>query len=150
MALSGKVQTVLGLINPSVLGRTLTHEHIKMDYKNCYRQPRLESDLDRGKAPGITLETVGWVRQNPYSHVFNLSLGDEPKEDIIKEVKMFKDEGGSTICECTTEGINRDVAFCRDVSEATGVNIVVGTGYYLDHTLSAELKSWTVEQMSQV
>ena len=150
MSLSGKVQTVLGLVEPSCLGCTLTHEHLKMDYKNCYRAPRRKCDIEKGKYPGITLETVGWVRQNPYSHIFNLCFGDEPKEDIIKEVYLFKEEGGSTICECTTTGISRSVAFCKDVSEATGVNVIVGTGFYIDHTLSAEVKSLTVEQMAQV
>ena len=150
MSLSGKAQTVLGLVDPDTLGCTLTHEHIKMNYKCCYKPPRRESDKERGNVPAITLETSGWVRQNPYSHIFNLCLGEEPKEDIIKEVKMFKEEGGLTICECTTVGIDRDVAFYKDVSLATGVNIIAGTGFYLDQSLAAEVKSLTVEQMTQV
>ncbi|KAJ7388085.1 hypothetical protein OS493_039926, partial [Desmophyllum pertusum] len=44
---SGQIQTVLGPIAPSTLGRTLTHEHIKMDYKNCLQPSWRKSDAER-------------------------------------------------------------------------------------------------------
>jgi len=50
--LRGKIQTVLGLIAPDALGRTLMHEHVLCDI----RPPGTRADNDLG--PEITLETV--------------------------------------------------------------------------------------------
>ena len=50
--MKGKIQTVLGLIEPEMLGRTLMHEHVLCDI----RPPTTRSDNDLG--PEITLENV--------------------------------------------------------------------------------------------
>ena len=50
--LKGKIQTVLGPIEPGKLGRTLMHEHVLCDI----RPPGTRSDNDLG--PEITLENV--------------------------------------------------------------------------------------------
>ena len=147
---SGKIQTVLGLIEPSTLGRTLTHEHIVMDYRKCIEEPRRKRDESKMKSGEITLETLGWIQQNPYCHEFNLAMGDEPLEDIVREVGMFKKEGGSSIVECTTVGLDRDVEVLAQVSTATGLNIIAGAGHFLGCTLPPEVKSASVEELTQV
>lgn len=146
---SGQIQTVLGPIAPSALGRTLTHEHIKMDYKNCLRPPWRVSDAERMTNSEFNMANLGWIHQNPYSHTFNLALGDEPFEDIVGELNLFKQEGGQSIVEVTTVGISRDVEYLAKAATATGLNIIAGTGYYLDHTLPAEVKSSSVEELSK-
>ncbi len=50
--LKGKIQTVLGPIEPGKLGRTLMHEHVLCDI----RPPGTRSDNDLG--PEITLENT--------------------------------------------------------------------------------------------
>ena len=147
---SGKIQTVLGLIEPSALGRTLTHEHITMDYKNCLRKPSRECDESKVYSGEPTLSSIGWIQQNPYSHLYNLSLGDEPLGELVKEVEMFKKEGGSSIVEVTTTGIDRNVEVLAKVSSTTGVNIIAGAGYYLGHTLPPEVKSASEEELCKV
>ena len=146
---SGKVQTVLGPIDGSVLGRTLTHEHIKMDYKNSKKAPWRECDAHKADLE-FSLSNLGWIHQNPYSNTFNLALGDEPFDDIVEELNLFKQEGGSSIVEVTTIGISRDVEFLAKAASATGLNIIAGTGYYLDHTLPAAVKASSVEELSKV
>lgn len=147
---SGQIQTVLGPIPPSALGRTLTHEHIKMDYKCCLRSPWRESDADKMANSEFTMANLGWIQQNPYSHKLNLALGDEPFDDIMAELNYFKQEGGQSIVEVTTVGIVRDVEYLAKAASATGLNIIAGTGYYLDSTLPAEVKSSSVEELSKV
>ncbi|XP_028516768.1 phosphotriesterase-related protein-like isoform X2 [Exaiptasia diaphana] len=147
---SGKAQTVLGLIEPSKLGRTLTHEHLVMDYKNCFFKPVRESDMETVNLNEITLRNLNWIYQNPYSHKYNLSLGDEPLDEIISEAAEFKKEGGSTIVENTTNGIQRNVELLKKISLATGLNVISGTGFYLDHTVTEEMKALTVEEMSNM
>lgn len=146
---SGQIQTVLGPIPPSALGRTLTHEHIKMDYKCCLRPPWRESDVDKMANSEFTMANLGWIQQNPYSHKLNLALGDEPFDDIMAELNYFKQEGGQSIVEVTTVGIVRDVEYLAKAASATGLNIIAGTGYYLDSTLPAEVKSSSVEELSK-
>lgn len=147
---SGQVQTVLGPIDPGTLGRTLTHEHIKMDYKCCLRPPWREADAKTMTNSEFTLANLGWIHQNPYSHILNLALGDEPFEDMVKELKLFKQEGGQSIVEVTTVGITRDVEFLARAASATGLNIIAGTGYYLDHSLPPEVKASSVEELSKI
>jgi predicted metal-dependent phosphotriesterase family hydrolase len=48
----------------------------------------------------------------------------------IEEVRAFRAAGGSTIVDCTSEGLGRDPVGLRRVSEATGVQIVMGSGHY--------------------
>jgi phosphotriesterase-related protein len=54
---------VLGEVKPSALGRTLTHEHVSMQFVVCFVPPLKEekhlSDVD------WSLEASGWIRQNP-------------------------------------------------------------------------------------
>lgn len=147
---SGQIQTVLGPIDPSSLGRTLTHEHIKMDYKCCLQPPWRRSDAEKMTNSALTLATLGWIHVNPYSHKSNLAMGDEPFEDMVKELNFFKQEGGQSIVEVTTVGISRDVEYLARAASATGLNIIAGTGYYLDHTLPSEVKAASVEELSKV
>lgn len=146
---SGQIQTVLGPIDPSTLGRTLTHEHIKMDYKCCLKSPWRKSDAERMTNSDFTLANLGWIRQNPYSHLFNLAMGDESFDDMVKELNAFKQEGGQSIVEVTTMGISRDVEFLVRAASATGLNIIAGTGYYLDDTLPPGVKTSSIEELSQ-
>lgn len=54
---------VLGLVEPAKLGRTLTHEHLKLDYSLTLVTPPNEvADFLQGP---ITLENVGFVQRYP-------------------------------------------------------------------------------------
>ena len=48
----------------------------------------------------------------------------------VEEVGAFRDAGGATIVDCTSEGLGRQPEALRRVSEATGVHIVMGSGHY--------------------
>jgi predicted metal-dependent phosphotriesterase family hydrolase len=45
---------------------------------------------------------------------------------------IFQENGGTTVVENTTIGIDRDMTYMQEVSAKTGVNIVSGTGGFLD------------------
>ncbi len=49
----------------------------------------------------------------------------------IEEIQYFKRAGGRTVVDCTTIGLSRNVVALRRISEATGLNIVAGTGFYV-------------------
>ncbi|MDQ2662114.1 MAG: hypothetical protein M3Y52_09610 [Actinomycetota bacterium] len=94
---TGKVMTVLGEIEPSEMGNTLTHDHLMVD---------------------------GWGLRQLYEAI----LDDE--RIAIKEAKRFKAAGGGTICDPTNIGLKRDPAALARISRASGVNIVMGAGWY--------------------
>ncbi|KAM9307573.1 N-acetyltaurine hydrolase [Gastrophryne carolinensis] len=146
-SLSGKVQTVLGLVHPDQLGRTLTHEHLTMTFTCCYcPPPASQATLSHGP---ILMENLYWLKQNPYSHQENLLLNQEV-EAIKEELRSFKASGGGCIVENTTTGISRDVKTLKNLAEETGVHIVAGAGFYVDNTHSPETRAMPVEQLTQV
>ena len=57
------ISLVLGLIEPSELGVTLTHEHISMTFDFMYVNPP-PGDEEKPNQP-IALENSGWIHQYP-------------------------------------------------------------------------------------
>jgi len=124
--LKGRVQTVLGLIEPGALGRTLMHEHVLCDI----RPPGTRSENDLG--PEITLENVWQInygrglRRAGRKYMLDL-------EDIAtREVAMMKNEGGDAIVELTCGGLSPDPEGLRRIAAGTGVHLVMGCGYYVN------------------
>ncbi|KAG3257552.1 N-acetyltaurine hydrolase [Ictidomys tridecemlineatus] len=146
-SLSGKVQTVLGLVEPSKLGRTLTHEHLTMTF-DCSFCPPSPCHEAISKEP-IMMKNLFWIQNNPYSHKENLQLNQET-EAIKEELLYFKAKGGGAVVENTTTGISRDVQTLKRLAEQTGVHIIAGAGFYVDATHSAETRAMSVEQLTDV
>jgi len=57
----------------------------------------------------------------------------------ILEVERFVDGGGRTLVDCTNIGIGRDPTALRAIATATGLNIVMGSGYYREPYLDRSL-----------
>lgn len=144
-SLSGKVQTVLGLVEPGTLGRTLTHEHLTMTFDCCYYPPSPSHEVI-SKEP-IIMKNLFWIQKNPYSHKENLQLNQET-EAVKEELLDFKAKGGGALVENTTTGLSRDVRTLKRLSEETGVHIIAGAGFYVDATHSSETRAMSVEQVS--
>ncbi|KAG8573756.1 hypothetical protein GDO81_012534 [Engystomops pustulosus] len=146
-SLSGRIQTVLGLIPPDQLGYTLTHEHLTMTFECCYYPPPThEANLADGP---IAMKNLYWLKQNPYSNKENLLLNQEV-EAIREELIAFKAAGGRCIVENTTTGISRDVKTLKRLAQETGVHVISGAGFYVDATHSAETRAMSVEQLTEV
>uniref|UniRef100_A0A8C5XDJ5 N-acetyltaurine hydrolase n=1 Tax=Microcebus murinus TaxID=30608 RepID=A0A8C5XDJ5_MICMU len=146
-SLSGKVQTVLGLVEPSKLGRTLTHEHLTMTF-DCSYCPPPPSHEAISKEPFV-MKNLFWIQKNPYCHKENLHLNEET-EAVKEELLYFKAQGGGALVENTTTGISRDVRTLRWLAKQTGVHIIAGAGFYVDATHSSETRAMSVEQLTDV
>lgn len=146
-SLSGKVQTVLGLVDPSKLGRTLTHEHLTMAY-DCSYSPPPPCHEAASQGP-ILMKNLFWIQQNPYSHKENLRLHQET-EAVKEELLYFKANGGGAVVENTTTGIRRDVQTLKWLAEQTGVHVIAGAGFYVGATHSPETRATSVEQLTGV
>jgi predicted metal-dependent phosphotriesterase family hydrolase len=98
-AAPGRVQTVLGPIDPADLGWTLPHEHT-----------------------AITL----WHIPNRWDY-WELRR-DEPA--IVEELGSFRTSGGGAIVDLTLDGVGRDPDWLAGISRATGLHVVMGSGWY--------------------
>ena len=143
--LSGKVQTVLGTVDPSVLGMTSMHEHVFIDFVCMYAPPQEAGSRHRGEEK-VALENLGWVRYDPFRNRDNLELLDE--KTAIYEIGLFAAAGGKTIVDATTIGIGRDPQALVNVAKSTGVNIVMGAGYYVDMVHPSDMDARSEEQLA--
>lgn len=129
--LRGKIQTVLGLIAPDDLGITLPHEHLLLDMQFFFKEPPMASERFMAHQP-VSLENLGWIRHHFLSSLDNIRLIDE--EMAIREALRYKHAGGNSIVELTSIGMGRDPLALARISRATDLNIIMGTGYYLEET----------------
>lgn len=135
-----------GLVEPEALGRTLTHEHLFMEFDVAYTPPK--ADEKAMECCEFSMENLGWIRQNPYSHKLNIRL-NEPSTmaHIMKEMALYKTRGGGTIVENSTEGLKRNVSFMQEITHKHGVQVIAGTGYYVKAAQSKETLGTSVEDM---
>jgi len=127
--LTGKIQTVLGLIPPDDLGITLTHEHFFIEMPVWFREPTETSERVLAHQP-VSLENLGWVNYHKNSSLDNLRLVDE--QMAISEALRYKYAGGNSVVDLTSIGAGRDPLGLSRISRATGLNIIMGTGYYVE------------------
>ena len=125
----GRVQTVLGPIDPSELGPTTTHEHLIIDFRFMFREPD-EPSVQQRAYEDITLQNRGWIAYNHYSNISNLLVTDV--DVAVDEARQFKLAGGGTIVDATTIGIGRDPVGLARISHEAGINVVMGAGFYVD------------------
>ena len=142
----GKVQTVLGPLGPENLGIVVPHEHLLVDLTPLYRDPLTASDRARALRP-VVMEDLNWHRFNRLSNWDNGLLGNE--DTAIAEALIFKESGGKTIVDCTSIGIGRDPLGLARISRATGLNIIMGAGYYIAETHPKDMDSNTESDIAK-
>ena len=125
----GMAQTVLGPVAPEALGRTSTHEHFLLDFTLVFRPPEEAGERFRAYEP-VTMKNLGWINYDPMRSYDNLITIDE--EDAVEEGLLFRRAGGNTIVDTTSVGIRRDPMALARIAWATGINVVMGSGYYVD------------------
>jgi phosphotriesterase-related protein len=127
--LAGRIQTVLGPIDPERLGVTLPHEHLLSDGTpiNAPQPPEEASAKDLYFKP-LSLETVGLIRYYAAPNFDDRRLLDI--RTAIEEAMLYRQHGGNSIVDCTSVGLGRDPVGLARISRATGLNIVMGGSYY--------------------
>ncbi len=127
--LVGKAQTVLGTIEAEDLNIVLPHEHCLIDMSVWFQEPATASEKLIARQP-LAPENLWYVRYHPFSCLDNVQLLDE--QLAIEELKRFKLHGGSTVVDVTNIGIGRDPLALTRISRATNLNIIMGSGYYVE------------------
>ena len=131
------IQTVTGVIDSAQLGLTLTHEHILNDVLSWWHPPL--NDSPRAHAlvdEKVSMENLWELRHDPFVNKDNCTM--TYRALAVKELQRFVAQGGKSIIETSADGNGRDPEGLAEISRTTGLNIIMGTGYYLDASQPAE------------
>ncbi len=116
-SMSGQVMTVTGVVSPSELGITHSHEHVLFDY---------------------------FAYNRSYDMIFD-------DENVARtEVQLFKDAGGGSLVDCTTTGLSPNPNALQRISRETGVNIVLGCGWYREHVYASVVAEKTSRELGEI
>ncbi|KAH9492259.1 hypothetical protein Btru_026112 [Bulinus truncatus] len=148
MNTKGKVVTVTGTKQPEDLGVVLPHEHLIIQIPSFYTPPKEQLSERLQNAP-FEMQNLGWIRQNPYTHIPNLTLEGE-FDAISSELLFFKENGGQTIVDNTVYGIFPDLNYLKKLSDSTGVDIISGTGFYVGGAQTEAVQNYSEEQMAAI
>jgi phosphotriesterase-related protein len=94
----------------------------------------------------VHIGILGELRMDPFVNLDNCALDDEPL--AIAELMAFKAEGGVSVVDPTCRGIGRNPRALQRISAATGLNIVMGAGYYLQSSHPPELADMSVDAVA--
>jgi phosphotriesterase-related protein len=136
-----KAQSVMGLVHPDDLGITLPHEHL-LSGATVWFEASEEAGLKDLADQPVSIENLGRLMFNQYSCRDNMLLQDESV--AVNEAILFRKQGGSTIVDVTTIGLGRDLPALKRIAQATGLNIIAGSGYYVlqgEHAEAFDKKS---------
>ncbi len=106
----------------------------------------------RGPVPvgelGIT-QTHEHVWLNAYAHYKDYRFVLEDEETMIAELGEFRKRGGRSLVEVTTPEIGRDPEALRAISQGSGVNIIMGCGWYREFAYPPEVAERTSREQAE-
>ncbi len=137
--------TVLGPVPTSELGVTLMHEHILNDCSCCWRghEPDYSSEIMHSKVDASMQQQL---IKDPFGCLDNCGNDDEAL--AIQELASVAVHGGRTLVDPTNRGIGRSPEALMRVAKATGLNIIMGAGYYLHSSHPPELSALSVDDIA--
>ncbi|MCP5156432.1 MAG: aryldialkylphosphatase [Ectothiorhodospiraceae bacterium] len=123
--LRGKIQTVLGTIDPESLGPTLMHEHVICDIT----PPSMATGCCCDHEP-ITLENYWEIHYGtrPYPAKYRLDMVEVMRDEVAR----MHAAGGRAIVDLSNGGLKPDPGALAGISRDTGVHIVMGCGHYVE------------------
>ncbi len=142
-----KINSVCGSLSRDELGTVTTHEHVLLDLTAFYQAlpvPGIEDPATQK----VEMWNLGILSRDCYALKDNLLLMDE--EEQAEELARFRDAGGDTVVDASLPGIGRDPKALARISEKTGLNIVMGTGFYVGETHPKKLSSMTERQIADL
>jgi len=139
------VMTVDGPIPSAQLGHTLMHEHLQNDCSCWWNKPQDPDRAYLAEAP-ITMNLLSELRQDPFVNKHNIKLDD--LDLAIEEVAAFAKVGGRSIVDPTCRGIGRDPTKLRRIARETGVQVVMGAGYYLASSMPETVTELSIDDIA--
>lgn len=156
--LAGRILTVEGPIDPAKAGQTLMHEHIFIHFKTpttvagefdqMTPEQKVLSQQALDKAPKDWVDgghDPDWAKGFP--------AGWNTLEDFdiqLAEIMEFKKAGGGTIVDVSNFGLSRDPEKLKRISAASGLNVVMGAGWYQKMFHPRDMSVRTVEELTDI
>lgn len=145
--------TVTGERPADDLGVTLPHEHLIIDASIWVPDgPELTAVQQKKLDEDVSMENLWWLaaygRRPDWNSLDNRRLDDV---DLVKEeVLRFVAEGGETLVDVTpmSPGLGRDPRALKQLSNATGLNVIAGTGHYVRHAHPPDIDDRSVEALA--
>ena len=141
----GVAMTVTGPVDPQNLGVTLMHEHLFLGGGSRGPGPGTPATQVALWGQPLTLERLHLAREGVSFK--GLALGDEAL--ALREAQAFRAAGGRTIVDTTNVGMGRDPLTLRRVATVTGLNIVMGCGWYTPASHPPDMDARTPEELAQ-
>ena len=142
----GKVQTVLGAIEPESLGVTMTHEHLLSTFEEVLASPEEASRRALYEAP-LSMDLLGQFYHGQAENKSNFKLDDITP--IIEEVGLYRQFGGHALVDATNIGLGRDPIGLARISRATGVHVIMGSSFYVGATHPADMDDRSEESLTE-
>jgi phosphotriesterase-related protein len=143
--MTGTVMTVLGPIEPAQVGIALPHEHLVVDLTAWWQEPAEATKKALAHAT-VDLAHLGAIRRDPMLCRDNCLQLDA--DLAAQEVWRFKLAGGRTVVDLTNNGLGRDPRALKAIAIKTGVQIVMGSGYYIARAHPPDMDRRTVEEIA--
>ena len=124
--------TVLGPVPAERLGITLPHEHLVFDFRDYFFPPTTPAGWQVAQLP-VSLEVLGTLRFDPFLLLDNMLHHD--LDLTVQELREFSALGGRTVDDPTNVSIGRDPLALKAIAEATGLNLIMGSGHYFEISL---------------
>lgn len=131
------LQTVRGPIAANEIGITSCHEHVFCDNR-CYSGDAWKKPENDWLTQPVRMEDLGRIRYHIHQHLDNAVLNDPVLAE--EELAYWRASGGASIIDCTDIGIDRRPRQLKEISEKTGVNVIMGTGAYLEIAMPREIR----------
>ncbi len=141
------VNTVCGAITREQLGIVAPHEHVLLDQSNHYKAVPTPGITDPENQK-VEMWNLGILSRDCFALKDNTILDDEAVQ--TEEVAYFKKAGGGTLVDASLPGIGRNPHVLRRVAEKTGLNIIMGTGFYVGATHPEKLRFMNEHEIADI
>jgi phosphotriesterase-related protein len=79
---------------------------------------------------------------------YDVILDDESL--AVRELDLYREAGGHTLVDATSCGLGRNPATLRRISEASGIQIVMGSGWYRENVYPSIVYEWDANALADL
>jgi len=141
------IQSVIKPLKKSELGIVAPHEHVLLDLTAFYQALPVPGVEDPATQK-VEMWNLGILSRDCYALKDNLLLDNE--EVAIRELSFFKSAGGTTVVDASLPGIGRNPQGLARIAKETGLNIIMGTGFYVGETHPKALDAMTEAEIGEL
>jgi phosphotriesterase-related protein len=132
-----RITTVLGDIAPEDLGFTSMHDHSVVSLRQAGEY--MQQMFSFKDPETLTFIPENYVNIKDGSFLANPELWVTDDVDLLaKEFGFFKALGGQSVLDPTPSGMRAGIEKVRELSQKTGLNFIVATGFYHETTIPPE------------